>query len=138
MTKPRVKRASNKNVENFRKPRFSKIFLENESTLLSERHSREGGKVSDVAHPRRFERPTNAFGGRYSIQLSYGCVDAVNKRKQDLGQGVCLKLLTFYHLLRVLNGLRIFSHLISISFSKYSIRLDRKFWIYGCVRCFSK
>ena len=34
---------------------------------------RAGSKSKKMVHPARFERATLGFGGRYSIQLSYGC-----------------------------------------------------------------
>ena len=43
-------------------------------SLTSHRAKTRVGGNSQMARPRRFERPTTAFGGRYSIQLSYGRV----------------------------------------------------------------
>ncbi len=36
--------------------------------------SPNGDKLKFLAHPERFELPTNWFEASYSIQLSYGCL----------------------------------------------------------------
>ena len=40
------------------------------------------GGVSNMARPTRFERATPAFGGQYSIHLSYGRADSLAKALQ--------------------------------------------------------